>query len=200
MLCAHASIVSTLMSWVPFQCCSRIPQQRSIGLYLLWYGGKYNNWIGVPIWSTHCTIRWRNCVRTPLLSEPLSILICTRSIAPCSAAVSPCHHAASVSTMKSLVLKELPKVTDSCPVSSSTRPYGIYFSLHPRSWSLALLSPRVCPPRENAPIFTVALQSMLTRLTCSVASPAPSFFMLSKMASVALIFFCGLALSTLRNR
>src|SRR5207245_409158 len=104
---------------------------------------------------------WRNCVRTPLLSEPLSILICTRSIAPCSAAVSPCHHAASVTTMKSLVLKELPKVTDSCPVSSSTRPHGIYFSLHPRSWSLALLSPRVCPPRENAPIFTVALQSVV---------------------------------------
>src|SRR5439155_14506996 len=51
--------------------------------------------------SANCTMRWRNCVRTPLLSEPLSILICTRSIAPCSVALSPCHHAASVSTMQS---------------------------------------------------------------------------------------------------
>src|SRR2546430_7611946 len=104
-------MVSTLVGWVPLEGCPRIPQQRSMGLYLLWYGEKSNNWIGGPICSTHGTIGWRNGVRSPLLSEPLSILICTRSIAPCSVALSPCHHAASVSTMKSLVLKELPKVT-----------------------------------------------------------------------------------------
>src|SRR6516162_7563712 len=75
-------------------------------------------------YSTNCTRRWRHCVRTPLLSEPLSSLICTRSISPCSLALSPCHHAASVSTMKSLVLEELPKVTYSCAVSSSTIPHG----------------------------------------------------------------------------
>src|SRR4029453_3020426 len=80
--------------------------------------------------STNCTRRWRNCVRTPLLSEPLSSLICTRSISPCSLALSPCHHAASVSTMQSLVLEELPKVTYSCAVSSSTIPHGIYFPFH----------------------------------------------------------------------
>src|SRR5215831_19315153 len=81
--------------------------------------------------STNCTMRWSNCVRTPLLSEPLSMLICTRSSALCSVALSLCHHAASVSTMQSLVLEELPKVTYSCAVSSSTIPHGIYFPCIP---------------------------------------------------------------------
>ena len=35
MLLAHSSIVCASMSFVPFQCCSKIPQHRSIGLYLL---------------------------------------------------------------------------------------------------------------------------------------------------------------------
>src|SRR5215510_3064709 len=38
-LLAHSSIVSASVSFVPFHCNSKIPQHRSIGLYLLWYGG-----------------------------------------------------------------------------------------------------------------------------------------------------------------
>ena len=38
-VCANAITVSTLSSSAPFQCISKIPQQRSMGLYLLWYGG-----------------------------------------------------------------------------------------------------------------------------------------------------------------
>src|SRR5712691_2644387 len=34
--------------------------------------------------SASCTIRWRNCVRLPLLSGPLSILICIRLVAALS--------------------------------------------------------------------------------------------------------------------
>lgn len=32
---AHESITSTSTNLAPFQCCSRMPQQRSMGLYLL---------------------------------------------------------------------------------------------------------------------------------------------------------------------
>ena len=38
---AHPITVATLLSKVPFQWFSRTPQQCSIGLYLLWYGGSY---------------------------------------------------------------------------------------------------------------------------------------------------------------
>ena len=67
--------------------------------------------------------------------------------------------------MKSLVFAELPKAKYRSAVSSFTMPKGVYFSLHPMSWSLALLSPRVLPPRQYSPMFTVALQSMLKRMT-----------------------------------
>jgi len=53
-----------------------------------------------------------------------------------------------------------PKGDVQCPLSSSTIPLGYTFSSHPRSWSLAWLSPRVTPPREKSPIFTVALQNL----------------------------------------
>lgn len=82
--------------------------------------------------------------------------------------------------MKSLVLAELPKVTESWAVSSSMIPHGIYCSVPPKSWSLALYSPRVCPPRENAPILTVALQSRLNRLRPGVSGPVWSFFYIGK--------------------
>lgn len=36
MVFAHSSMVLVSTSLVPFQCCSNIPQQRSMGLYLLW--------------------------------------------------------------------------------------------------------------------------------------------------------------------
>jgi len=36
---AHPSIVSASISFAPFHCNSKIPQHRSIGFYLLWYGG-----------------------------------------------------------------------------------------------------------------------------------------------------------------
>src|SRR5215831_9216074 len=35
----HPSLVSASISFVPFQCNSKIPQHLSIGLYLLCYGG-----------------------------------------------------------------------------------------------------------------------------------------------------------------
>src|SRR5690242_6224499 len=71
--------------------------------------------------------------------------------------------------MKSLVLAELPKVTESWAVASARIPHGTYCSVSPRSWSLALFAPRVFPPRENGPSLTVALQSMLNRLTPGVS-------------------------------
>src|SRR4051794_41963125 len=37
---AYPSTASTESSNSPFQCNSRMPQHRSIGLYLLWYGGE----------------------------------------------------------------------------------------------------------------------------------------------------------------
>ena len=48
---AHDNAVAIVSSNVPFQCCSNAPQQCSIGLYLLWYGGKYTSSISrrVPI-------------------------------------------------------------------------------------------------------------------------------------------------------
>jgi len=55
------------------------------------------------------------------VSDPLSRLIIHRNCL----VISPCHQAASVSTMKSLVLAELPKVTESWAVSSSRIPHGI---------------------------------------------------------------------------
>ena len=39
MLRAQFRVVEIEFSNVPFQCCSNTPQQRSIALYLLWYGG-----------------------------------------------------------------------------------------------------------------------------------------------------------------
>ncbi len=38
---AHSTTVATLFSKVPFQWFSSTPQQCSIGLYLLWYGGEH---------------------------------------------------------------------------------------------------------------------------------------------------------------
>src|SRR5712691_1224701 len=64
----------------------------------------------------------------------------------------------------------------SSALSASTIPQGTYFSLHPLSCSLAWLSPRVRPPRENSPIFTVALQSILQRLTLPADPACSSFF------------------------
>src|SRR5882724_10550306 len=78
--------------------------------------------------------------------------------------------------MKSLVFYELPKVMGNAPLSSSTSPQGAYFSWHPLSCSLARWSPRVSPPRENAPIFTVALPSILQRLTPCDDRAWSSFF------------------------
>src|SRR4029453_10778063 len=60
------------------------------------------------------TMRCKNCVRLPLLSGPLSILICSRAMATCSLICNAAHQASSASTMKSLVLEELPKVIESC--------------------------------------------------------------------------------------
>src|SRR6266478_3737094 len=130
--------------------------------------------------SDSSTIRDKNCVRLPLLSGPLSILSWMRLVSACSCASIAFHLASIVSTMKSLVLYELPKVMLSSALSSSTIPQGIYFSSHPRSWSLARWSPRVTPPRENSPIFTVALQSILQRLTPSDAMAWASFFYILK--------------------
>jgi hypothetical protein len=56
------------------------------------------------------------------------------------------------------------------------------------------------PTRERANIdrgFTVHAQAFDLR---RVLSRVVFFFILSKMASVSLIFFCGLALSTVRKR
>src|SRR5262245_25356900 len=121
-------------------------------------------------------MRWRNCVRLPLLSGPLSILIWSRLVSAFACSSIVFHLASIVSTMKSLVLYELPKVMANSPLPSSTIPQGTYFSWHPRSCSLARLSPRVSPPRENSPIFTVALQSILQRLTPSNDTACSSFF------------------------
>ena len=53
-------------------------------------------------------------------------------------------------------------------------------SVPPKSGSLALYSPRVFPPRENGPSLTVALPSMLNRLTRGVSWLAWSFFEIGK--------------------
>ena len=103
--------------------------------------------------------------------------------------------------MKSLVLAELPKVTESWAVSSSRIPHGIYCSVLPKSWSLALYSPRVCPAARERPKldrgFTVHAQPFDP---WSVLARVVFFLRLAKMASVSGIFFCGLALMTLRKR
>jgi len=98
-------------------------------------------------------------------------------------ALRPCHHAVSVSTMKSLVLAELPNVTYSWAVSSSRSPHGIECSVLPKSWSLALESPRGFPSRENAPSLTVALPSRLNRLLPGVSWLAWSFFAIGNNGS-----------------
>src|SRR5262245_40368530 len=121
-------------------------------------------------------MRWRNCVRLPLLSGPWSIVIWIRLVSPCACSSIACHLASIVSTMQSRVLYELPKVMANSPLPSSTIPPGTYFSWHPRACSLARLSPRVRPPREHSPIFTVALQSILQRLTPSQDTAWSSFF------------------------
>ena len=75
------------------------------------------------------------------------------------------------------------------------------FLLAPEVMVTGFVIPAGVPPtRECTNIhrsFTVYAHAfdLFRCLACPVF-----FFMLSKMASVALIFFCGLALSTLRNR
>src|SRR6266849_3596146 len=69
---AHPKTVSTLSSKVPFQCASRMPQHRSMGLYLLWYGGEETNTISNALWSTNATIRCMNWVRKLAFWGPLS--------------------------------------------------------------------------------------------------------------------------------
>ena len=61
--------------------------------------------------SAHYTIRCKNWVRLPLLSGPLSILIWSRLVPACAAASIAAHVASSVSTMKSRIFAELPKVS-----------------------------------------------------------------------------------------
>ncbi|SJM91254.1 hypothetical protein CRENPOLYSF2_2140002 [Crenothrix polyspora] len=51
------------------------------------------------------------------------------------------------------------------PESSSTMPQGVCRPFLAKSWSHALLLPRLKPPLESSPKLTVALQSMLILAT-----------------------------------
>src|SRR2546425_10149550 len=84
-LFAHSSIVSPSTNFVPFQCHSRMPQQRSMGFYFLWEGGEYSRGIGLPMPSHNATLRCTHGVRLPLLSGPFSIVLCSLAMATCSA-------------------------------------------------------------------------------------------------------------------
>src|SRR5262245_40017706 len=142
--------------------------------------------------SASCTIRERNGVRLPLLSGPLSIFIWIRLVSACSGSAIASHVASIVSTRKSLVLYELPKVMCNAPLASSTIPHGTYCSWHPLSCSLARWSPRVSPPRENSPMFTVALPSILQRLTPCDALAWSSFFYIGEDGVGLFDLFLGL--------
>src|SRR5712691_2574632 len=61
-------------------------------------------------------MRWRNGVRLPLLSGPLSLLIWIRLVSAFACSSIVFHLASIVSTMKSLVLYELPKVMANSPI------------------------------------------------------------------------------------
>src|SRR5436305_12893519 len=67
---AHSKTSAIDESSAPFQCCSRMPQQRSIGLYLLWYGGRYTSSTATLWRSTNSTSRLMNCVRQLATSGP----------------------------------------------------------------------------------------------------------------------------------
>ena len=101
------------------------------------------------------------------------------------------HVASSVSTMQSLGLYARPQVMGRAALSSSTIPHGISCSSQPRAWSRARLSPRVTPPRETSPIFTVALPAILQRLTPADARAWASVFCYGRRAHPSLCSSCA---------
>src|ERR1700682_519985 len=69
---AHCRTTFRQVSNTPFHFFSSADQHRSIGLYLLWYGGSYTKRISHPDQSANSTIRFQNCVRRPEFFGPLS--------------------------------------------------------------------------------------------------------------------------------
>ena len=145
-------------------------------------------------------MRYKNCVRRLWFSGPLSRSTINRRTARTASKRSRFrrHHASRASTMKSLVTLECVKYRSNSSYSGTKIPKGVNWPFGWKSSSAPALPVRLEPPRENGPIFTVALASRDTR-SVSRAARASSCTCLSsvKMASVSYDFFgggtCGLA-------
>ena len=103
--------------------------------------------------------------------------------------------------MKSLVLKELPKVMLSCPRIFIHDPTGNIFFLQTH----VVITGVVIAPGAAAAGEIANVHRRLTIDTQAfdvgeAAAACVFFLILSKMASVCAIFFCGFALTTLRSR
>ena len=123
---AHCRTTFQPFSSTPFHFFSNADQHRSIGLYLLWYGGSYTQRTSNPDQSANCIIRFRNCVRWPEFFGPLSREITSRLMGP----RLPCtwsHQSFSASTQASLVSRA-PKVSSNAPVAIVRMPNGTSFA------------------------------------------------------------------------
>ena len=95
----------------------------------------------------NCTIRYRNCVRLPLLSGPLSILICSRAIAPCSVFIQ--RRPPGLKRIDDEITRLVGAAKGDAAAdrsSSSTIPHGMYFSLQAH----VMITGFVVPPGETA--------------------------------------------------
>src|SRR3954471_5309771 len=102
---AHCRTTFRPFSNTPFHFLSNADQHRSIGLYLLWYGGSYTRRISRPDQSANCTIRFQNSVRRPEFFGPLSREVTRRLMWPRPPRTWS-HHSFNASAQASLVSRD----------------------------------------------------------------------------------------------
>ena len=126
--------------------------------------------------SQNVTIRCKNCVRLPLLSGPLSILICSRRHGDLLGLVQRCPPGLKRINDEIARLERTPKGDAQLRTVFLHDPTGNIFLVQAQ---VVITRPVIAPREataETSPIATVALQSILKRLMCGEAVASWSFF------------------------
>jgi hypothetical protein len=172
---AHPRITSQQLGSTPFHFFAHDDPQRSLGWYVLGYGGYDTSRSTNPDQSANGTLRFRNGVRRPACSGPLSRSI-THCLRPRYGARTPRHHTGTASTPKARVPPE-PNTQVNAPVRSTRTPKGTSNSGAGRSWSqpgAAFPSPsvRLVSPRTESPTATWALVAIALASGCRASRTA----------------------------
>jgi hypothetical protein len=122
---AHDRAVSMVLSRVPFQCCSRMPQQRSIRFVFAVERRKVDQFhfhfqSRAIAELDHTFHELSSAARN--LGDVVQIDLQTTNLCMRSAAIR--HHRSRQSAIKSLVPRDVPNTMESCFVATSRIPAG----------------------------------------------------------------------------